>query len=262
LACYYSLKGDNEHAFRNLYKAIKLKADGKDILTDTDFENIHPTQQWQRVVDTLEQIYLSQYPEISNKALSVELWHMYIEDQRYRTLGKNYKKPKPEFRSPAQIEFNKKQQAMIKARKKRLKKIIRKHGWPGHSMVGKEGSEAVFLIIQHAESKYLKKYLPLLKEAAFAGEASKKHYAMMYDRYLTRQGKKQVYGTQFTRDFIGLNEDGSPKFGKLVFHPIAEPETVNNRRAKMGMITVEEAAKKMGIEYDPNVNGKLEKMRY
>lgn len=262
LACYYSLINDSINAFNYLYNSIKLGADGKDILTDTDFENIHKCIKWNAVIDTLEQIHLANNAGITHPELSVELWHMYIEDQRFRTLGKNYKKPKPEFGSPVQIEFNKKQQSLIKARKKRLKKIIRKHGWPGYSMVGKEGSEAVFLIIQHAESKYLKKYLPLLKEAAFSGEASKKHYAMMYDRYLTRQGKKQVYGTQFTRDFIGLNEDGSPKFGKLVFHPIADPETINDRRAKMGMTPVEEAAKKMGIEYDPNVNGKLEKMRY
>jgi predicted solute-binding protein len=40
-ACYYALLSDSTKAFSALFKAVQLGADGKDILTDTDFENIH-----------------------------------------------------------------------------------------------------------------------------------------------------------------------------------------------------------------------------
>ncbi|MCG8410259.1 MAG: hypothetical protein MI739_03135, partial [Bacteroidales bacterium] len=257
LACYYSLTNDSSNAFYFLNKSIKKGADGKDILTDTDFENIHKCTNWSAVVDTLEKIHLTNNIGITHPELCVELWHIYIEDQRFRTLLKNYKKTFPKFRTPEYTEFSKQQRPLIKARKKRAKKIIKKYGWPTYTMVGKESAEAIFLIFQHAEFKYLKKYLPLLKKAAFAGEASKKHYAMMYDRYLMYDGKKQCYGTQLTRSSSGINPDGSPKWGKLVFHPIENPETINQRRAEMGMTTIEKEAKKWKIEYNPNADVKL-----
>jgi len=258
LACYYSLTNDSINAFNHLYNAIKQEADGKDILTDTDFENIKKCVKWNSVIDTLEQIHLINNMSITHPELSVELWHIYIEDQRYRSLKKNHKKPLAKFGSTEYTEFNKTQIALEKTRIKRIEKIIEKYGWPGYSMVGKEASNAVFLIFQHAEFKYQKKYLPYLKKAAFDGEASKENYAKMYDRYLMNDGKKQCYGTQLTST-PKRNEDGSFTRGELQFYPIANPETVNQRREELGMKPIEEAAKKWGVEYNPNADIKLRK---
>ena len=45
----------------------------------------------------------------------------------------------------------------------RLREIISKYGWPGRSMVGRDGATAAFLILQHADHETQVEYLPLVK---------------------------------------------------------------------------------------------------
>jgi len=261
LACYYSLIADTINSFNYLYKSIDLGADGKDILTDTDFDNIHNCREWKNIVDTLEDIYLIKNPNITDKKLAIELWHMYIDDQRFRTLSKNYKKEFPKFGTSEYEKIQEEQERIIVHNKKRLKIIIKQKGWPTYSMVGKDAGDAVFYVFQHAEYKYLKKYLPYLKQAAIKGEASKANYAKMYDRYLMRSGKKQCYGTQIVSSGT-IDKEGNYQRGVMQFHPIAEYETVNKRRAEMDLPPIEEYAKKMKVVYNPNANIKLHKFKH
>ncbi|MBI9068477.1 MAG: hypothetical protein JEZ09_14370 [Salinivirgaceae bacterium] len=258
LACYQSLLKNEKEAFKNLYRSIKLGAKGEDILTDSDFENLHVLPEWQKINDTLDEIYLEKNPNISNTVLSVELWHMYIEDQRFRTLGKNYKKPMLKFGTQEYTAFNDEQNKLVEARKKRLKQIIKHYGWPGYSMVGKEAADAAFYTFQHSRRKYLKKYLPYMEKAAMMGEASKANYAKMYDRLLMYSGKKQSYGTQLVSSG-SLDKAGNYVRGVWQFHPIADFETVNERRLKMELEPIEDYAKSKNIEYNPNANIKMEK---
>ncbi len=258
LACYYSISTDTINSIIYLNKAIKAGANGMDIMTDTDFENIHTCTEWKITIKRLEEIYLNQNPEITHKELAIELWHMYIDDQRYRTLGKNYKKPFPKFGTLEYLEFNKVQMSFVEANKKRLKNIIKEYGWPTYSMVGIEAADAAFYIFQHAERKYLKKYLPYLKNAAMANEASKANYAKMFDRLLLYCGKKQYYGTQLV-SFGNIDKDGNRKKSKMVFYPISDYKAVNERRLGMDIEPIEAYAKRMGVEYNPNANVKMHK---
>ena len=54
---------------------------------------------------------------------------------------------------------------------------------------------------------------------------------MLTDRVLLNSGESQVYGTQFQRDESG---DG------LIPRPISDPETVEERRAAVGLDTLAE----------------------
>lgn len=261
LACYYSLQKDSINAFHFLNMAINNGADGKDILTDTDFENVYKNTKWLSVVDTLEQIYLSQNIKIANSVLSIELWHIYIEDQRFRTLQNNYKKPFPKKQSNEYLEFNKTQQALRETRIERVRDIIKEYGWPTYTMVGKDAADGVFLVIQHDRTKYIKKYLPYLKSAAFAGEASKENYAKMYDRYLIHSGKKQVFGTQLIRSG-SVTKDGKHSVGELQFYPIENFERINERRAEVGLYSFEEEEEKWGVKYNPDSGIELKKINF
>ena len=97
---------------------------------------------------------------------------------------------------------------------------------------------AVFLVIQHGSKALREKYFPLVKASAEKGEITLRAVAMMEDRMLMENGKKQKYGTQL----ISYNN------GPLQLHPIEDEANVNQRRAAMGMEPIEEYLKQFGLE--------------
>lgn len=119
----------------------------------------------------------------------------------------------------------------------RIEYIIKKYGYPGKYLVGEPENTAVFFILQH--SNLIDKYLPIIRDAAIKDELPYRLYAMMLDRYLVNQGKKQIYGTQATM----IN-------GKFVLSPIEDISNINKKRKKAGFTqTIKEYCKKMGIQY-------------
>jgi hypothetical protein len=246
-ACYFSLQGDSLMAGKYLMKSIELNKSAKDIFTDTDFENLHVTKIWRVVEDSLTQRYLRLCGEIREPELSVELWRMGIEDQRFRTLRRNYKKEWTsninDYKDPFQIAYRERHER----REKRLKKIIRKYGWPTYSMVGRKASDAAFFIVQHSNLKFMKKSAPKMENAVMAGEASGNLYAMLVDRILMIEGKRQLYGTQLRRD--GNMVDGVMVYGPYYLWPVQDEMNLNKRREEVGLITIEEYLKYWDLEY-------------
>jgi hypothetical protein len=121
--------------------------------------------------------------------------------------------------------------------------LIAQYGWPGKSFVGAMGNNAVFLVIQHAELPVQEKYLPLLEKSVADSESRLCDLALLQDRVLMRENKKQIYGSQIVRD------DAT---GGWKFYPIEDEKNVNIRRAKAGLQPIEEYAKYFGIEYKPS----------
>src|SRR5689334_12841618 len=78
----------------------------------------------------------------------------------------------------------------------RMKEIIKQYGWPGPNLVGDDGTEAAFLLVQHADHEFQKQVLPLVREAYHSHKLSGQDYALLLDRVLVSEGKLQVYGTQ------------------------------------------------------------------
>lgn len=137
-----------------------------------------------------------------NEPLRRELLKMQEEDQKYRKEAdeiRNATLP-PEEKEKRLEALWEKQAEADKRNMKRLVEIIEQYGWPGNSLVGKDGSLTAFLIVQHGGLEDQKKYFPLLKEAVGKGEADPVHAAYLEDRILMREGKKQIYGTQLRRN--------------------------------------------------------------
>ncbi|PKL37398.1 MAG: hypothetical protein CVV41_22850 [Candidatus Riflebacteria bacterium HGW-Riflebacteria-1] len=124
---------------------------------------------------------------------------------------------------------------------RKIEKILEEIGWPRKSDFGSLGpAEAIFLVIQHSDLDFQKKYYKLLKLAAESGDLSKSSFAIFEDRILVREGKNQKYGSQLKID---------QNTGKYSFYPIEDEENVNKRRSEVGLESLDEYAKRFGIEY-------------
>ena len=110
----------------------------------------------------------------------------------------------------------------------RIRAIVRQYGWPGPELVGEDGTQAAFLIVQHADHAFQKEMLPLVRDAYRAGKLSGQSYALLLDRVLVGEGKPQVYGTQ-AKPFDHW------KGKEPVLHPIEDEANVDKRRAEVGL---------------------------
>jgi hypothetical protein len=164
--------------------------------------------------------------------LRQELLRMVQDDQalRRQLVGTN----KPD------AELLKKLETTDRKNTTRLKGIVDKHGWPGKSLVGEDGANAAWLLVQHADrdSDFQKRCLRLLKDAVRNGEASASDLAYLTDRVLVADKKKQLYGTQFTM-----------KNGELVPHPIEDEEHIDQRRKHVGLGPLAEYRKQLKTLY-------------
>jgi hypothetical protein len=117
----------------------------------------------------------------------------------------------------------------------RLKDIVDEIGWPTVSKVGKQASDAAWLIAQHAvhDLEFMERVRQLMEPHVGTGEVEDQHYALLTDRLLDHAGKPQRYGSQFT----WLEIDGIRHFGPM---PIEDPERVDERRAEVGLPPLDE----------------------
>jgi hypothetical protein len=129
----------------------------------------------------------------------------------------------------------------------RMKQIIQQFGWPGPDLVSDDGTEAAFILVQHAEYAFQKETLPLVRDAYRAGRLPGQFYALLLDRVLVREGKPQVYGTQ---------AKGFDKWrGKEpVLEPIEDEANVDKRRAEVGLPPLSEYLVSLKRMYFPNDN--------
>lgn len=129
----------------------------------------------------------------------------------------------------------------------RVNHLLERYGWLPQSQIGEKAASALFLVIQHADVETMRSYLPDLKEMVELDEADATSAALMEDRILMYDGKKQIYGTQASGR---QKEDGTTEY---FVWPIENPEKVNQLRAEVGFgMTVEENAKRLNATYNPN----------
>ena len=124
----------------------------------------------------------------------------------------------------------------------RIEQIIEEYGYPGKSIVGDQQSGTAFLVIQHADLAIQEKYLPIITEAADKGEVRWSSVALLVDRVRMRQGHKQIYGSQVSRD---------PETGEHYFAPIENPYKIDSIRAAVGLGPIQEYGQNWNIDWDP-----------
>jgi hypothetical protein len=121
----------------------------------------------------------------------------------------------------------------------RLNEIVRTHGVPDAKLVGADGVEAYYLILQHSNDQTLKqKSLKGMKKAYEEKVLSAADYANFTDRLRVNLGKLQVYGANF--DF---------KNGKLVMSPTKDVKNLDKRRKAIGLPPIAEYMKMLEEVY-------------
>jgi len=113
-----------------------------------------------------------------------------------------------------------------------LNKIIDEIGYPSNDKVGREASEAAWLVIQHSIGRpdFMKKCVKLLEQVVNEGNGNRINLAYLSDRIAVFECKPQLYGTQF--DWDGNGEMSPQPFDNLV--------KVNERRMSIGLNTLGE----------------------
>lgn len=113
-----------------------------------------------------------------------------------------------------------------------LKRIISEFGWPAGNNFEQEHAVAAFLIAQHADHDiaFQKEAKIYICNACVSTDNNldlmKQHYAFLFDRIEIHEKKEQWFGTQV--DSTGC------------LLPIRDKETVDQRRAKLGLMPLHE----------------------
>ena len=139
--------------------------------------------------------------------------------------------------------------AIDAANTERMRAIVRQYGWPGPELVGQDGTDAAFLLAQHADLAFQKEMLPLVEKSYKSGQLSGQSYALLLDRVLVGEGKPQVYGTQAKR--IAEWKGKEP-----VLEPIEDEKNVDKRRAEVGLFPLSEYRELLKKMYFPQESGK------
>ena len=141
--------------------------------------------------------------------------------------------------------YARRQQEMDAQNLVKVEAILQKYGWLGQDIIGSNGNEALFLVIQHSTPAVMEKYLPIMKAAVLEKKAEATQLALLQDRVNMNQGKKQIYGSQLRSN--SQNADGSENW---FIYPIEDAQNVDKRRAEIGLRPIAEYMKSFGITWD------------
>jgi len=177
-------------------------------------------------------------PPIKEPALRRELLKRVEQDQAIRNalISKGVKNPDQAILA--------RMQAIDTANTERMRAIVNRYGWPGPELVGRDGAEAAFLLVQHADHAFQKEMLPLVQKAYRSGGLSGQSYAFLLDRVLVGEGKPQVYGTQAKRFEEWKGQEPA-------LAPIEDEANVDKRRAEVGLPPLSEYRELLKRMYFP-----------
>ncbi len=108
-----------------------------------------------------------------------------------------------------------------------LEQLIDENCWLGKSLVGVDGAEAAWRIVQHSISRpeFQRKCLKLIEKAVAENEAEPYQFAYLHDRICFLENRPQRYGTE-----SDWNESGKMEIWKL-----EDKDKVNGYRAEIGL---------------------------
>jgi len=118
-----------------------------------------------------------------------------------------------------------------------LARVFDDIGWPGRREFGDDGAGAAFLILQHAigHPDLQRRGLALILDAIPEGQANPLDAAYLADRIAIFEGAEQTFGTQFDWDANG----------QLSPAPVRDPESLDERRASVGLPPIAETIANM-----------------
>ncbi|MFD2919996.1 DUF6624 domain-containing protein [Terrimonas rubra] len=171
-------------------------------------------------------------PNAIDKALAAQLDSLYKEDQQYRiALGKLKKEGAPQKSVDSLTALLKQADSSNLVF---VEQLIAQHGWITPGQAGFMGTQAVFLVIQHADLEAQKKYYPLIKQAEKDGNILSSNVAILEDRIAVREGKPQPYGSQGYYD---------AEKKKTYVYPLKDLNNLDSLRKSMGLQPMKEYIK-------------------
>lgn len=176
-------------------------------------------------------------------ALRAELLAMAAEDLRVRS--------ELEAEGTLYDGYHPRMEAVHARNAARLGEILDVHGWPGRALVGDDGAEAAWLIVQHAVGMpaLQRRCVALLWAAAERGEAPAWQAAYLEDRVRRFEGRPQRWGTQIEIDDAG----------RAAPPELEEPDTVDERRAALGLEPLAERLAAFGTVPVPRDRARFER---
>lgn len=162
--------------------------------------------------------------------MKLDLKNMFVKDQNAQVYDMK-KVERKEYSDSMEVEFNK----LCVKNLLVVKKYFKDYGFPGIKENGKDASLNFWLIVQHGDHDvaFQGKVLKAMKKELKTKNVNLQNYAYLYDRVQKNKNKPQLYGTQMVWDSLGVHMP----------YNLKSPEKVNQRRAEMGMETIEEYLK-------------------
>jgi hypothetical protein len=118
--------------------------------------------------------------------------------------------------------------------------VVDVHGWPGEDVIGGEATAAAARLVQHLDGQPGRqaRMLKAMRAATSAGTIPAVHLAYCHDAWCVAGERPQRYGTKFLRHG-----------DEFVPYPIDEPDTVDQRRAAVGLSTLRDYADRIARTY-------------
>jgi hypothetical protein len=205
------------------------------LVADPVLTSLHQRKEWAPLTALVKQNKEAAYTPLQRELESIK-----NDDQKYRIQADYIRKTE----GATSADYAKVSGQILHADSVNLgkvEKILDTHGWPPYSEIG-DSYAALFLVIQHADLTTQLKYLPMIQEAAKRNDIDPESLALLKDRIAVRQGRKQLYGSQ-------VDYDSTTNTYKVF--PIEDEAHVNDRRANIGMIPLQDYLKQWNIIYVP-----------
>lgn len=240
-ACSWAMAGMIDSSFTQLYKiAERTKYSNLNHITsDTDLDTLHKDPRWAKLIAIVAANKKEKEKELDQEMVA-KLDSIYHDDQDGRRRLREYEK-KYGYDSPEMKELWRDIRHKDSVNLEKVKRILDTRGWLGPKVVGDEGSNTLFLVVQHSDLVTQEKYLPLVRQAVKEGKVPASSLALLEDRVALGQGKRQTYGSQIGRD---------DSTGTYYVQPLDDPDNVDKRREQMGLGSLADYVKNWNIVWD------------
>ena len=117
--------------------------------------------------------------------------------------------------------------------------MIRNYGIPDN--LSDKAYSAIFLVVDHADFAFQKRYFKPLKQAAKQGKIKVSEINTLYDRILMHRNRRQLFGTQTVSKSTIIEGEAAPQLINYVW-PVKRTKTLDARRENAGMGTMRQQA--------------------
>jgi hypothetical protein len=192
---------------------------------DSIFKN-NPNSKFPVVFDSI----LRKYVPDSLKYLLPILDTIYEDDQRFRET----KDPKLFFYNKSKVQY------LDSINLLKVIPIIESYGILSVKQIGMKGSQAIFMVLQHAPQVTQIKYFPIIQKAFDDKKINPGQYAIYCDRTAKYKNKMQTFGTQLMISGKGKGE----------LYPVVDVDNLDKRRDSIGIGTIEKYMSRFGLSWN------------